>query len=96
MQVAQPSVLARDDTFFGVCQSIGEDFGFNPNWLRAALGVGLIWNPVAVIGGYAAAGVVVAFSRWLVREPVVMIEQPESVGEAPAQVEEEQPLAIAA
>ena len=69
MQERQPTLFTRDDTFFGVCQALGEDFGFNPNYLRVALGVLLLFNPVAVIGGYAAAGVLVAFSRLLVREP---------------------------
>ena len=28
------SIIARDDTLLGVCQAIGEDFGFHPNFLR--------------------------------------------------------------
>ena len=66
---ATESVFARDDTFFGVCQAIGDDFGFSPNWLRAALGVGLIWNPMLMVGLYAGAGVIVLFARLVVREP---------------------------
>lgn len=47
----------------GVCACIGEDFGFNPIWLRIAFGAALIWSPVAVIGIYLGLGVVVLASR---------------------------------
>lgn len=69
MQTAQPMPLARDDTLFGVCQALGEDFGFNPFYLRLALGVALIWNPVVVIGGYLAAAVAITLLRLIVRDP---------------------------
>ena len=69
MQAAQTNILARDDTFFGVCEALGEDFGFNAQYLRIALGVLLIWNPIAVIAGYLVAGAVVALSRWLAPNP---------------------------
>jgi phage shock protein PspC (stress-responsive transcriptional regulator) len=26
----QPSLIARDETFLGVCAGLGEDFGINP------------------------------------------------------------------
>ena len=35
----EPNLLRRDDTFFGVCQAIGEDFGFHPIFLRIAFGL---------------------------------------------------------
>jgi phage shock protein C len=66
---SQTALPLRDDTFLGVCQAIGEDFGFNPNWLRVPLAVALLWNPLAVFGVYAAAGLVVLASRLLVRNP---------------------------
>ena len=66
------SVLARDDTFFGVCQALGEDLRIPPNLLRIALAVGLFWNPVAVVGIYAACGVLVFLTRWLVPEPKIV------------------------
>ena len=68
-QTAQTALPLRDDTFLGVCQAIGEDFGFNPNWLRVPLAVALLWSPTVVLGAYAAAGVVVFVSRMLVRNP---------------------------
>ena len=66
MHTVQPSLFSRDDTLLGVCEAIGEDFGFNPLWLRVALGFLLLWNPVAVIGGYIAAAVVIACIRFFV------------------------------
>lgn len=69
MQQVQENVFTRDDTFFGVCEAIGQDFGFNPNWLRAGFGAALIWSPVASIAVYVAVGALIAVSRLLVREP---------------------------
>ena len=69
MQSDNGNVFTRDDTFFGVCQAIGEDLGFSPNWLRAVFGVMLIYSPVATIGAYLALGIVVMALRWLVPNP---------------------------
>ena len=63
------NLFTRDDTMLGVCEGLGEDLGFNPNWLRAALGAGLIWNPVAMIGIYLGLGVVVLFTRLVMPNP---------------------------
>ena len=63
MDKTQTNLIARDDTFFGVCQAIGDDLGFNPLWLRLALAVGVLWNPTAIIAIYAGLGVVVLASR---------------------------------
>ena len=78
----QPSILARDDTFFGVCQAIGDDFGFHANWLRAAFALALFWTPVGAVAAYAAAGIVVMASRLLVREPRVPMPEPAFEAEA--------------
>jgi phage shock protein PspC (stress-responsive transcriptional regulator) len=68
----QPNNLFfRDDTILGVCEALGEDFRFNPIYLRVALSVALIWNPAVIIGGYLAAGVVIAVSRLLSPNPRV-------------------------
>jgi phage shock protein PspC (stress-responsive transcriptional regulator) len=63
------SLFNRPDTLFGVCEGVGQDFGFNPNYLRVALAVSMIWNPVAVIAAYALLGVAVAVSRWIAPAP---------------------------
>ena len=65
MQTTQTSLIARDDTFLGVCQALGDDLGFNPLWLRLALAAGLLWNPTAIVAIYAGLGVVVLASLLL-------------------------------
>ena len=65
------SIVARDDTVLGVCFAIGEDFGFNPLWLRILFAAILFWSPVGAFAGYAVLGAVVAFSRWAAPNPVV-------------------------
>jgi phage shock protein C len=102
MQTSQPSLIARDHTLFGVCEALGEDFGFNPVFLRVPLAVLLLWNPIAVIGAYAAAGAIVALSRWLSPDPRPAAV-PQTVGAAAAagapagnDAMDAEPLAIAA
>ena len=69
MQAAQTNPIARSDTLLGVCQALGEDFGFNPIWLRLAFALPLMFFPVAVFSAYLGLFVVVALSRLLVRGP---------------------------
>jgi phage shock protein C len=61
--------FTREDTLFGVCEAIGEDFRFNPLLLRIAFGAGLFLNPMLAIGGYAAAGAIVLISRLVAPNP---------------------------
>lgn len=77
----QPNLFTRDDTFFGVCQAIGEDFGFNPNWLRVALALALFFSPAMVLAAYAALAVTVFVSRWLAPKPAAT-EEPAAALEA--------------
>ena len=66
MQSNRDVVFAREDTMFGVCQALGQDFGFNPVYLRIAFAVPVLFNPLAALGAYLAAAVLVLFSRLLV------------------------------
>lgn len=61
---SEGNLLTRDDTFFGVCQGLGEDLGVNPQLLRMALAVALFFNPALVLALYAALGLVLAAARW--------------------------------
>ena len=61
-QVALP---LRSHTILGVCEAIGEDFGFNPIFLRIPLAASVIWNPMIAFGTYFALGAVVLVSRLL-------------------------------
>ncbi len=63
------NLFTRDDTMLGICQGLGEDLGFNPLWLRLALGIGVLVSPTAVIGTYLGLGVVVLLSRLIFPAP---------------------------
>jgi phage shock protein PspC (stress-responsive transcriptional regulator) len=54
----------RSDTFLGVFEAIGQDLGFNPNWLRVPFGALILWNPALIVGSYLALGCIVALARW--------------------------------
>ncbi len=56
-------------SLFGICQAFGDDFGFNPDYLRVLLAIMLLVNPVATLAAYAIAGMAVLASRLLVRRP---------------------------
>lgn len=91
MQQVQPSLFTREDTFFGVCQGLGEDLGIPPNLLRLALALALFFNPVATIAAYVAAGVLVFLTRWLFPQPrlaaAVTVEPEEAKAEAETEAE---------
>lgn len=80
----------RGDTMLGACEALGQDFGFNPNWLRIVLGSLVLWNAWGAFAIYLGLAAVVGISRLLApprRETAVA---------APAAVEiepEELPLA---
>jgi phage shock protein PspC (stress-responsive transcriptional regulator) len=69
MPFSDTNVFARDDTFFGVCQALGEDLGFNPNYLRIGFALPLLYAPVATLAVYAALAVVVLLLRVIVPNP---------------------------
>jgi phage shock protein C len=60
---ANTNLLLRNDTILGVCEAIGQDFGFNPTWLRIAFCAPVFWNPTAVAAVYLVLGLVVAATR---------------------------------
>ena len=69
MEATRESLIRRDDTFLGVCQALGEDFGFNPVFLRIAFAAPLIFAPMLVIEVYLGLGLVVLASRLLAPRP---------------------------
>lgn len=69
MPFSDTNVFARDDTFFGVCQALGEDLGFNPNYLRIAFALPLLYAPVATLAVYFALAVVILTLRLVVPNP---------------------------
>ena len=59
-QVALP---LRSHTILGVCEAIGEDFGFNPVFLRVPLAASVVYSPMLAIGAYFVMGAAVLLSR---------------------------------
>lgn len=58
-----PNLFRRQDTFFGACEAVGQDFGFNPLWLRLAFVAPLFFFPVQTFIGYFALCAIVLASR---------------------------------
>lgn len=99
MQEAQPNLFTRPDTFFGVCEGLGEDLGIHSNWLRLALAGLLFFSPLGALIAYAVAGVVVLATRLLVPNPRLAVPaqpaQP-SLEQEPAEAPEPLPVPLAA
>ncbi len=55
----------RTHTLLGVCEAVGEDFGFNPLYLRVPFSMMVLYSPTIAIGAYLALGVIVVASRLL-------------------------------
>jgi len=92
------NLFTRPDTFFGVCQGLGEDLRIHPNIIRLAFAALMFWNPLVGFCGYAGAGLLVFATRFFYPEPTVAqdipAESPAAVAEAaPPQEEEQLPLA---
>jgi phage shock protein PspC (stress-responsive transcriptional regulator) len=64
------STIARDDTLLGACYALGEDFGFNPLYLRFLFAIAIFWSPPVALIAYAALTALVTLTRWLVPDPV--------------------------
>ena len=85
-QVALP---LRSHTILGACEAIGEDFGFNPVFLRIPFAASVLYSPLWAVVAYLALGTVVLASRLLfpksksvavaeaADQPAVVREQPE-------------------
>jgi phage shock protein PspC (stress-responsive transcriptional regulator) len=86
MNASQGNLFTRDDTFFGVCEGLGQDLRINPNLFRVAFAVGVYLNPVAAFAAYFGLGILVLATRLLVREP-------RQAG-APAAAESAQPVRV--
>lgn len=83
----------RNDTILGVCEAIGEDFGFNPLWLRLVFIAPLFVEPVLTVAVYLALGVIVAASRYFAPRVVVSEPAAAKLAQSDAQVEERLPIA---
>ena len=68
--------LFRHDTLLGVCQALGDDFGFNANWLRIPLASAILFSPAGAVGTYLALGVLVLVARLVFPPKPVAVEAP--------------------
>ena len=64
-QENQAALPLRSHTILGVCEAIGEDFGFSPVLLRVPFAATVLWSPMWAIAAYFALGAVVLASRLL-------------------------------
>ncbi|GAA3886840.1 hypothetical protein GCM10022276_02420 [Sphingomonas limnosediminicola] len=74
----------RSHTILGVCEAIGEDFGFNPVLLRVPFAASVLWSPMWAIIAYFALGAIVLLSR-VVSPKNRSSEAPTAVEAAPTQ-----------
>ena len=81
-QKKQPNLFLRNDTIFGVCEALGEDFGFNPQYLRVALILPIFWLPLEMIALYFGLGLFVLVSRLIAPAPKVAAPLPALKAEA--------------
>jgi phage shock protein C len=66
--VTQQNTVAlplRAHTILGVCEAVGEDFGFNPVLLRVPFAAAVLWSPTMTLGSYLVLGAAVLASRLL-------------------------------
>lgn len=77
MTQPKPSLFARPDTFFGVCQGMGDDLGIHPNLFRVSFGFAFFFLPLATLATYFGLGLVVLATRTLF--PVPTYEAPAAV-----------------
>ncbi len=98
MDSENTNLFRRRDTFFGICEAVGQDFGFNPLWLRLAFVAPLFFFPVQTFAGYFGLGLVVLASRLLFPTKTTATAQPAlSAVEGSAQPAEKiEELALAA
>lgn len=89
-QIALP---LRTHTILGVCEAIGEDFGFNPTLLRVPLAAIVLFSPLWAIGVYLGLGAVVLASRLLFPKKLIQVAAP---AEQPLPANRESDLAKAA
>jgi phage shock protein PspC (stress-responsive transcriptional regulator) len=93
-QVALP---LRSHTILGVCEAIGEDFGFNPVYLRVPFAASVLVSPFWAIVTYFALGAVVLLSRIVFPKPKQIADEVAAEPSAePQQTTEEPQLPLAA
>lgn len=80
-QVDHVALPLRSHTILGVCEAIGEEFGFNPVYLRIPFAASVIYSPIMAIGAYLLLGLGVMAARLIAKDKqgadAVVIEKAE-------------------
>lgn len=86
-QVNQVALPLRSHTILGVCEAVGEDFGFNPVLLRIPFAASVVYSPTLAIAAYLGLGLIVLASRLLFPRAkiaeAISAAQPEFAPKAP-------------
>ena len=90
------NLLFRNDTVLGVCEAIGNDFGFHPNWLRLTLASLFYFFPAAVVGTYVGLGLIVALTRWIAPDAMETATPALAVVKGDRQPADAEPMVLAA
>ncbi len=90
------NLFQRRDTMFGICEAVGQDFGFNPTWLRLAFIAPLFFFPVQTFAAYFGLGAVVLASRLIFPAKKAAAQPALTAVEGSRPVEATEELALAA
>lgn len=86
----------RSHTILGACEAIGEDFGFNPLYLRVVLAASVMWNMKFAVAAYLALGAIVLASRLIFPKTKMTDPAAQPLVETPAVANEQREYAKAA
>ena len=67
-QVEQVALPLRSHTILGVCEAVGEEFGFNPVYLRIPFAASVIYSPMMALAAYLLLGIGVLTARLFLRD----------------------------
>jgi phage shock protein PspC (stress-responsive transcriptional regulator) len=95
-QVNQVALPLRSHTILGVCEAVGEDFGFNPVFLRILFAASVMWSPMVAFGAYLGLGAVVMAARLLFPKAQAESSSGEAIVEQEAPANEQRELKKAA
>ena len=63
MQSGKGNLFTRDDTFFGVCEGLGEDLRIPSNLFRVGFALAFFFSPMGAVITYLSLGALVLVSR---------------------------------
>jgi phage shock protein PspC (stress-responsive transcriptional regulator) len=82
-QEKEVALPLRSHTILGVCEALGEDFGFNPIFLRVPFAASVLISPMWAVVSYLALGVLVLATR-LIFPKAKVVPTNVAAAEAPA------------